>query len=94
MQLADPANVVLATARKPDASVGLQELAASNPKGRLITLPFDIGSEDSIKAGVAEAEKHLPNGLDYLINNAGGTLQDENLIQDVSVSFLLRFRQC
>lgn len=71
--------------------MGLQELVTSNPKGRLITLPLDIGSEDSIKAGVAEVEKHLPNGLDYLINNAGGTLQNENLIQEVSVRFLLFF---
>jgi len=88
--LADPANVVLATARNPSASAGLQELIASTPKDRLITFKFDIGSEDSIKAGAAEAAKYLPNGLDYLINNAGGTLKEENLIQNADFDIVLK----
>jgi len=81
--VADPANFVLATARNPNASAGLQELVASTPKDRLVTFALDIGSEDAIKAGAAEAAKYLPNGLDYLINNAGGVLKEQHLLQTV-----------
>ncbi|KDQ21230.1 hypothetical protein BOTBODRAFT_99567 [Botryobasidium botryosum FD-172 SS1] len=81
--LANPANFVLATARNPSGSAELQKLIASTPKDRLVTFALDIGSEDKIKAGAVEAAKYLPNGLDYLINNAGGSIKEEHYIQNV-----------
>ncbi|KAF8184692.1 hypothetical protein BJ912DRAFT_1032348 [Pholiota molesta] len=66
--LKDEANFVIATAR--DISTPeLQALLAKNSRVKAIAL--DITSQESVDAAVAAATPLLPNGLDYLVNNAG-----------------------
>lgn len=67
-----PENKVIAAARNPSASAGLQALVKANP-GRLDLLTIDVSSPESVKSGIAFAGK-LPSaahGIDVLINNAG-----------------------
>ncbi|KAF9517325.1 hypothetical protein BS47DRAFT_1389866 [Hydnum rufescens UP504] len=68
--LEDPNNVVVATARDTTAS-GLKALEATTPKERLHLVTLDVSKEEVFPAAVAAAEAVLPNGLDYLIVNAG-----------------------
>jgi len=68
--LEDPANLVVATARNPEGSAGLQELKTS-AGAKLVILKQDVMEFDSADAVAAEAAKHLPDGLDVLILNAG-----------------------
>ncbi|KAI0074996.1 NAD(P)-binding protein [Panus rudis PR-1116 ss-1] len=73
--LKDPSNVVLATARNPSSSEGLQDLAKRYPQERLTFISLDINVPEQIERAAREADKLLPHGLDYLINNAGVNLQ-------------------
>ncbi|KAF8330183.1 putative short-chain dehydrogenase, partial [Cantharellus anzutake] len=63
----DPSNVVIATAR----DISAPGLAALPKSSRLHLLTLDVSKEEHFVRVVAETEKLLPNGLDYLINNAG-----------------------
>ncbi|KAF8322816.1 putative short-chain dehydrogenases/reductase [Cantharellus anzutake] len=63
----DPSNVVIATAR----DISAPGLAALPKSDRLHLLTLDVSKEEHFVRVVAETEKLLPNGLDYLINNAG-----------------------
>ncbi|KAI0266191.1 NAD-P-binding protein [Gloeopeniophorella convolvens] len=69
--LASPENIVIATCRKPDAATALKGLE-TGAAGKLHVVPLDVSDSASIKAS-AESLKDLlePQGLDYLINNAG-----------------------
>ncbi|KZT03451.1 putative short-chain dehydrogenases/reductase [Laetiporus sulphureus 93-53] len=69
--LADSAdNFVVATARRPEASEGLRELAGQYPPTRLARVQLDVTDEVSLDRAVEEATALLPEGLDYLISNA------------------------
>jgi len=68
--LEDPKNIVVATARNISAP-GLKALAAKTPKDRLHLVLLEVSKEDAYPAAVAATEAALPNGLDYLIVNAG-----------------------
>ncbi|KAI0784580.1 putative short-chain dehydrogenases/reductase [Abortiporus biennis] len=70
--LKNPENQVIATARSPETSQGLQELRQqyANTK-QLFFLPLDISKPETITKAAQEAEKLLPNGLDVLISNGG-----------------------
>ncbi|KAI0783046.1 putative short-chain dehydrogenases/reductase [Abortiporus biennis] len=69
--LKNPENQVIATARNPSSSKGLQELREQYPDNkRLITLTLDVSKPEDIKKAAEDAEKLLPGGLDVLINNA------------------------
>jgi hypothetical protein len=60
---------IYTTAR--DLSVkGLQELAAKYPKTRLALIELNVTDVASIKKASEEVATLLPNGLDYLFNNA------------------------
>jgi len=61
---------VVATARKPDESTGLQELAKTH-KDSLKTVQMDIQDAESIKAAAKIIGDKYPNGVDVLINDAG-----------------------
>ncbi|KAI0080977.1 NAD(P)-binding protein [Panus rudis PR-1116 ss-1] len=69
--LKDEKNSVVATARNPAGSKGLQELVAKYPKERLATLTLDVTSPEQISNAAKETVKLFPNGLDYFIHNAG-----------------------
>ncbi|KAI0074997.1 NAD(P)-binding protein [Panus rudis PR-1116 ss-1] len=68
--LKDSGNVVLATARNPAASKGLQELASKYPSRQLVLMQLDTTVPEQISNAAKEAARLLPDGLDYLINNA------------------------
>jgi len=69
--LKSPDNFVIATARNPKESKGLQELAAKFPGSRLALLQLDVTDETSIRKAAHAASELLPNGLDNFISNAG-----------------------
>lgn len=69
--LKDKNSRVIATARDPTSSMGLQALEAKHSNGRLHLLQMDVSNQDSIEKAARAANKLLPGGLDYLISNAG-----------------------
>ncbi|KAH9846060.1 NAD-P-binding protein [Lenzites betulinus] len=74
--LESPANLVVATSRKPEDSPALADLAKT-AKGTLHVVQLDVGDFDSARALPAKLEPILgEGGLDYLINNAGILVRD------------------
>ncbi|KAF9009550.1 hypothetical protein BDQ17DRAFT_1235454 [Cyathus striatus] len=69
--LKDSNNFVVATARNPDSAPGLAELKAKYSADRLAVIKLDVTSDASVAEAVKEVEVLLPNGLDYLVSNAG-----------------------
>ncbi|KAK6824826.1 hypothetical protein PG990_003811 [Apiospora arundinis] len=69
--LKDPGNVVIATARDPAKSAGLQELKTKHGDAQLHVVSLDVTKQDSVHKAAEVTQKLLPNGLDYLISNAG-----------------------
>lgn len=67
-QLALKGNRVLAGARDPEASSGLQKLKQQS--GELETVQVDVTSDDSVKAFAQEAKSRLDH-VDLLLNIAG-----------------------
>ncbi|EED81943.1 predicted protein [Postia placenta Mad-698-R] len=68
-------NFVVATARNPDASPGLRQLQEQYPKDRLAIVPMDVADTSSVRQAADTVAALLPNGLDFLISNAGILLQ-------------------
>lgn len=87
-------NTVVATARDTAGSSGLQRLKANDEDGRLILIDLDVSKVESIRTAVDQTATVLPEGLDYLIGNAGRSggspmktfdeLEVEELEQEVS----------
>jgi len=73
--LAEKGYRVWATARRPEASPRLQDLARRAPE-RVRVLPLDVTDEASIRAA-AEAVRAQDGALDWLINNAGVLYEHE-----------------
>lgn len=71
LQLQDHDSTVIATARNPAASNGLQTLQAKYGKSRLHLVTLDVSRLESIQQAATEVGNILPNGLDYFISNAG-----------------------
>ncbi|KAF2673280.1 putative short-chain dehydrogenases/reductase [Microthyrium microscopicum] len=69
--LQDPKNHVIASARNPSGSKGLQELITKYPKNQLSLVQLDVTDEKSIANAVKETEELAPNGIDNFISNAG-----------------------
>lgn len=70
-QLLQDSNVhVIAAARNPSSSTGLQELKKSHPS-QLKLVALEVTDPAAVTRVAAELEKEYPNGIDYLINNAG-----------------------
>ncbi|KAF8877868.1 hypothetical protein BD779DRAFT_1230215 [Infundibulicybe gibba] len=88
--LKDKNNFVIASARSPDTAKGLQDLVAKFPKEQLVTVQFDITDYESIKRGAEEAARLLPNGLDYLINNAGVNYQAAASFEEMDVELFAK----
>lgn len=82
--LKEEKNFVIGTARDLSAKA-LQELAAIYPKNRLALIELDITDVTSVKKAAEEAAALLPNGLDYLINNAGISLQIMTPFEDLDM---------
>jgi NAD(P)-dependent dehydrogenase (short-subunit alcohol dehydrogenase family) len=91
-QLKDPQNFVIATARSPFTSKGLQELTMKHKKDKLAILTLDILDSASIRAAAKEAEALLPNGIDYLINNAAVTYDPATSFDDLYALSVFRSR--
>ena len=75
--LLDKNNYVFATMRSvpTDVSAPIKNLQArylNEEDDRLSLVKLDTTDEASVKAAVAEVAKVKPDGIDYLINNAGG----------------------
>ncbi|KAF9527381.1 hypothetical protein CPB83DRAFT_856451 [Crepidotus variabilis] len=83
-----PDTIVLATARNPGASKGLQDLAAKHGKDRLVLVTLDVSSPASIEAAHKEATALLPKGLDYLVLNAGTHMQPSCTFDDIDFKLL------
>jgi NAD(P)-dependent dehydrogenase (short-subunit alcohol dehydrogenase family) len=71
LQLKNPANKVVASARNTASSRGLQELASKYTQDRLILLDLDVTKPKSIQDAAEELTKLLPQGLGHLVSNAG-----------------------
>lgn len=74
--LLDGANYVIATMRTlPTEETAplkcLKSRYQSEKDDRLHLLLMNVTSQSSIEAAVAEIEKLKPEGIDYIINNAG-----------------------
>lgn len=83
--LKDPNNFIIASARSPSASPGLQRLASSFPVNRLALVEFDIANPEKMAKGASEAAALLPGVLDYLVNSAGSNLQAEATFDEMCV---------
>lgn len=83
--LKDPQNFVIATARNPSGSKGLQALSAKFSKDRLALVPLDTSKPEQITQAAKEVEKLTPNGLDYLVNNAGISLQPLATFEELKI---------
>ncbi|KAK9815083.1 hypothetical protein WJX73_007175 [Symbiochloris irregularis] len=68
--LSEHEGIVIGGARNPDKYEELQELKKKY-KDRFHILKLDISDSKSVQASAKEVEKLLPDGLDYLFNNAG-----------------------
>ncbi|KAI7895449.1 4-dihydrotrisporin dehydrogenase [Mucor mucedo] len=67
-QIAAKGHTVIALARNPSASEGLQKLVDNK---KVFSVQLETTDEKSIKSAVEEASKISPQGIDVLINNAG-----------------------
>ncbi|KAL7317199.1 hypothetical protein PS15m_003586 [Mucor circinelloides] len=67
-QIAAAGNVVFACARNPAGSKALVDLVDNK---KVFAVKLDTVSDESIKAAAAEIDAKAPEGVDYLINNAG-----------------------
>ncbi|KAF9479147.1 NAD(P)-binding protein [Pholiota conissans] len=74
---------VIATARNPNAP-SLTELAAKYPD-TLKVVEMDIISQESVDKAVEIVTPLLPNGLDYLVNNAGKNPQPNTKFEDLDL---------
>jgi NAD(P)-dependent dehydrogenase (short-subunit alcohol dehydrogenase family) len=79
--LKNDSNFVIATTRS--AAPELNALAAKNKNLKVVTL--EITSQSSIDAAVATVTPLLPNGLDYLVNNAGKNPQPLTKFEDLDL---------
>ncbi|KIJ40231.1 hypothetical protein M422DRAFT_174012 [Sphaerobolus stellatus SS14] len=89
---------VFATARNPDKSPELQEIAAAAEPGHVHLVQLDTRDAESIKAAAKKVEELLNgDGLDYLLNNAarvsGGndsptTIDPDNFMDFMRVNIL------
>ncbi|KAG2177982.1 hypothetical protein INT43_003235, partial [Umbelopsis isabellina] len=67
-QLQRAGHTVIATARKPEASEGLQKLVDNK---QIYSFALDTLDDKSIDAVIKKVEQIAPDGVDVLINNAG-----------------------
>ncbi|KAF9475581.1 NAD(P)-binding protein, partial [Pholiota conissans] len=81
--LQDEANFVIATARNISGPE-LKTLAAKNPE-HLKLIQLDITSQESVDSAVEAATALLPNGLDYLVNNAGKNPQPTTSFENLNL---------
>ncbi|KAI9147860.1 oxidoreductase [Paramyrothecium foliicola] len=86
--LKNPQNVVVATARNPSASEGLQQLKAAYPDGRLHLVQLDVADVASVRRAAEETALLLPSGLDNLVSNAGPEMPQASF-EDMCVAVAL-----
>ncbi|KAF9562040.1 NAD(P)-binding protein [Agrocybe pediades] len=80
--LKDEANQIIATSRSE--SDDLNTLALKHPQSLKVFL-LDITSQQSVDEAVAKITPLLPNGLDYLVNNAGQNPQPTTTFEDADL---------
>lgn len=71
----------------------MQKLAVKYNDGRLFLVDLDVTKEDSVTNAAAKAAQLLPNGLDYLISNAGVSAQPFASFEELYVLFCLCFHR-
>lgn len=81
LQIENKSNFVIATTRSH--SIELNDLAIKNKNLKVVTL--DITRDSSVDAAVVAVTPLLPNGLDYLVNNAGKGIQPTTKFEDLLV---------
>ncbi|KAF8958901.1 hypothetical protein BDZ97DRAFT_1667971 [Flammula alnicola] len=79
----DDSNFVIATSRDVN-SPELQALAAKYPKN-IKVVALDVTSQESVDKAVETVTPLLPNGLDYLVNNAGKNPQPNTRFEDLDL---------
>ncbi|KAI0081008.1 NAD(P)-binding protein [Panus rudis PR-1116 ss-1] len=84
--LKDAQNFVIATARNPTRSEGLQQLSGRYPVDRLAVLTLDVTVPEQIASVAKQVGDVLPNGLDYLIHNAGYWNQQLTPLEELDVN--------
>ncbi|PPQ90787.1 hypothetical protein CVT25_012616 [Psilocybe cyanescens] len=81
--LQDKSNFVIATSRNASAP-SLVALASKYPDS-LKVIELDVEKPESIDKAVSEATPLLPNGLDYLVNNAAKNPQPTAKFEDLDL---------
>ncbi|TFK36262.1 putative short-chain dehydrogenases/reductase [Crucibulum laeve] len=87
--LSEQENFVIAAARNPSTAKELQALTDKYPKDRLFIVKLDVQSEESVAEAVKEITPLLPNGLDYVINNAGVHIQPMTSFAEINIKELI-----
>ncbi|TFY62115.1 hypothetical protein EVJ58_g4078 [Rhodofomes roseus] len=82
--LQDPKNFVVAAVRNP-AAESIKKLAGEYPSDQFAVVKIDYADYASIGKAAEDAAKILPNGLDYLISNAGVSLQDNPSFESIDL---------
>lgn len=83
----NPENVVIATARKPAAATGLQELSKAD---NVHVLALDMDDEKTFETAKAEVLK-ITDSIDVFINNAGICNAHEKVLDTTKEEFLSHF---
>ncbi|KAH9839322.1 uncharacterized protein C8Q71DRAFT_748949 [Rhodofomes roseus] len=82
--LQDPKNFVIAAVRNAE-SESIKKLASEYPKDRFAVVKLDYADYPSIGKAAEDAAKILPNGLDYLISNAGVSYQESASFESIDL---------
>ena len=73
---------MIAAVRNPNSG-SIKELQSAYSKDRFGVVTIDYSDYSSIKNASEEAAKILLNGLDYLISNAGVSLQENATFEEM-----------
>jgi len=87
----DTTSQVIATCRNPQSAEALLAVEKSS-NGKVIVLELDVTSEDQAKKVSGALDELLPNGLDYLVNNAGINRAMEPALQIPASEFVRMFQ--
>ncbi|KZT72159.1 NAD(P)-binding protein [Daedalea quercina L-15889] len=82
--LKSPENFVVAAVRNLN-SESIKELQSQYSQDRFAVIKIDYSDYSSIEKAAEEAAKILPNGLDYLISNAGISLQESASFETIDL---------
>ncbi|KAH9839384.1 uncharacterized protein C8Q71DRAFT_509623 [Rhodofomes roseus] len=87
--LKDPQNVVVGTARDPGRCEALEALTKEYPSDRFASVALNLLVKYTIDKAAEDTAALLPNGLDYLVNNAGVCHQNVVPFESVDMDVLV-----